>query len=197
MPKLIAFLAVFAAAPSLALADHHSEGEAEAEAPVTIAVEAEHFLRQREVDKRRWFVTSADSVPDITPDGDPPHHETASSGAYIEILPDTRRTHDDKLVKYENISAEPGRMTIVDYEVAFPAPGRYYVWVRAFSTGSEDNGIHVGLNGEWPSSGERMQWCKGKQKWYWESKQRTKKQHCGVEHAIYLDVPSRGRHMVS
>ncbi|GAK98027.1 hypothetical protein JCM19294_1649 [Nonlabens tegetincola] len=76
----------------------------------------------------------------------------------------------------------------------FNNPGRYYVWVRAYSTGSEDNGIHVGLDGEWPEYGKRMQWCKGKNKWTWESKQRTKEEHCGVPHQIYLDIEKAGTH---
>jgi hypothetical protein len=71
------------------------------------------------------------------------------------------------------------------------------VWVRAHSTGSEDNGIHVGLNGEWVPSGQRMQWCEGKKQWSWASKQRTKEVHCGVEQLIYLDIPTTGLHTIS
>jgi hypothetical protein len=81
--------------------------------------------------------------------------------------------------------------------VYFHTPGRYYVWVRAYSTGSEDNGLHVGLNGTWPASGQRLQWCEGKNSWRWESKQRTQKQHCGEPHKIYLDIEEPGVHVVS
>ena len=65
-------------------------------------------------------------------------------------MPDTRVTHDDELVKGENFSDVPGVIATVYYRVKFNTPGRYYVWVRAMSTGSEDNGLHVGLNNEWP-----------------------------------------------
>lgn len=162
-----------------------------------LAVEAESFVRQTEDSVRQWRLTSTAEQPTAEKDGDPSHHATASGGAYLEILPDTRRTHGDKLVVGESFSNEPGKVGVLDYEVDFPEAGRYYVWVRAYSTGSEDNGIHVGLNGEWPDTGQRMQWCDGKQKWFWESKQRTAAEHCGVPHQIYLDVPTAGKHTVS
>jgi hypothetical protein len=161
-----------------------------------VAVEAEHFYRQRLMEKRAWHLTSARQTPDIEPDGDPPHFDGASGEAYLELLPDTRRSHDDPLVPGENFSNEPGRLAVLHYKVRFNNPGRYYVWVRAYSTGTEDNGLHVGLNGTWPASGQRMQWCDGKNAWRWESKQRTEQEHCGVPHEIYLDVPTAGDHEV-
>lgn len=162
-----------------------------------ITVEAEDFAKQSLTEVRQWCMIDAFNGVGKGPDGDPSHHATASGRAYLELLPDTRRTHADKLVPGESFSNEPGLVGVLDYQVEFPAAGRYYVWVRAYSTGSEDNGIHVGLNGKWPESGRRMQWCEGKNRWFWESKQRTQEVHCGVPHAIYLDVPSAGTHTVS
>lgn len=164
---------------------------------IEIAVEAEDFVRQTKDEVRRWRKTSATEQPEGLADPDPSHHEGASDGVYLELLPDTRVTHADKLEGGVSFSNVPGVVGVLDYRVDFPEAGRYYVWVRAHSTGSEDNGIHVGLNGEWPDSGQRMQWCEGKQQWWWESKQRTAKQHCGVPHKIYLDVPTAGEHTVS
>lgn len=177
-------------------ADENSPAGIEPEM-VTLAVEAEHYVGQSESDVRRWYVTSTQHSPPGLADGDPSHLEGASGGAYLEILPDTRRTHKDKLIGGENFSNEPGKLAILDYEVDFPEKGRYYVWVRAYSTGSEDNGIHVGLNGEWPDTGARLQWCQGKNSWRWESKQRTAKKHCGEPYKIYLDVSRAGKHVVS
>lgn len=157
-----------------------------------VAVEAEHYFKQTATGKRAFYLTTARSTPNITPDGDPAHAAGASGGAYIEILPDTRRTHKDKLIKGENFSPQPGKMAIVHYKVHFTNPGRYYVWARAYSTGTEDNGLHVGLNGTWPPSGQRLQWCKGKGTWRWDSMQRTPKKHCGVPHQIYLDIKKPG-----
>ncbi len=33
-----------------------------------------------------------------------------------------------------------------------------YVWARAYSSGAEDNSLHVGLDAAWPESGVRLHW---------------------------------------
>jgi len=151
-----------------------------------LVVEAEQFHRQELVEIRRWTLQRG-GVPAAS----------ASGGEYLQVLPDTRRTHDDKLIRGENFSPEPGRMAVLHYDVQFTKAGRYFVWVRAYSSGTEDNGVHVGLNGAWPESGQRIQLCEGKNRWYWESAQRTEANHCGEPGKIYLDVPAPGRHTVS
>jgi hypothetical protein len=161
-----------------------------------VAVEAEHFFEQTLTDRRAWYLTSGKSAPSVGRDGDPAHAAGASGGAYVECLPDTRRTHDDKLISGENFSNTAGQMAVLHYKIHFNNPGRYHVWVRAYSSGSEDNGIHVGLNGDWPSSGQRLQWCEGKNTWRWESKQRTEQQHCGEPYKIHLDIPTSGTHEI-
>ena len=127
-------------------------------------------------------------------DPDEPHTATASGGKYLECLPDTRTTHDDKLTAGENFSNTAGEMAILHYKVYINNPGKYYVWVRAYSTGTEDNGIHVGFDGQWPASGQRLQWCEGKNEWTWDSKQRTKEVHCGEPELIYLEIEKAGLH---
>lgn len=161
-----------------------------------LAVEGEHFFLQTKADVRAFYLTHSKLTPDLTPDGDPNHVGGASGGAYLEILPDTRRNHGHKLIKGENFCAEAGAMAVLHYKVNITTPGRYYVWVRCHSTGSEDNGLHVGLDGEWPETGQRMQWCQGKQAWRWESKQRTEKEHCGEPHKIFLDIKEPGEHVI-
>lgn len=159
-----------------------------------VAVEAEYFYKQSKSEIREWFRTSKDEAPRVGRDDDAQHCYGASNNAYIEILPDERVTHSDTLIHGDNFTNKPGIMAIVHYKVKINRPGRYYVWVRAFSTGGEDNGIHVGLNGEWPENGQRMQWCTGKNEWTWDSKQRTKEIHCGIPHKIYLDIDKAGVH---
>ena len=161
-----------------------------------LAVEAEHCFQQTSVSPRRFYLTTKQSQPEVSPDGDPNHVGGASNGAYLEILPDTRRTHGDKLTHGQNFSPQPGKQAIVSYKVKINNPGRYYVWARAYSTGSEDNGLHVGINGTWPASGQRLQWCAGKHSWRWESRQRTKEEHCGVRHGIFLDIAKPGVHTI-
>ncbi len=161
------------------------------------AVEAEHFDSQSKSDKRKWYVLDGSTAGTPTPDPDPNHANGASDGGYLEILPDTRVTHGDPLIPGENFSNVAGETTIVNYKVKFTSAGKYFVWVRAHSTGSEDNGVHVGINGNWPASGQRMQWCAGKNQWTWESKQRTAANHCGEAQKIFLNVPSAGVHTIS
>ncbi len=160
------------------------------------AVEAEDFIDQTLVNDREWFVIGTGATTP-TPDPDPSHAGSASDGKYIELLPDTRVTHGDPLVTGVNFSNTPGVAGVINYKVKFNSPGKYYVWVRAYSTGSEDNGVHVGIDGTWPESGKRMQWCSGKNAWTWESKQRTNANHCGEAQKIFLDVPSAGVHTIS
>ncbi|MEM9881298.1 MAG: hypothetical protein AAF800_00070 [Planctomycetota bacterium] len=182
-------------------AAHPAAAETAAPRPVerdgVLAVEAEAYDRQTLTDVRAWYRVDAATDPASLPrpDGDPPHLEDASGGAYLEILPDTRRTHDDPLVGGENITG-PGKLAVLEYDVAFTTPGRYYVWARVFSTGSEDNGMHVGLDDDWPGSGRRMQWCKDKHTWRWEARQRVPDNHCGFPNTIYLDVAAPGPHTV-
>lgn len=160
----------------------------------SVAVEAEYFYKQSKTNSREWHRTNKHQTPQVEPDKDQNHSLTASANGYVESLPDTRATHDDELVHGENFSNNAGEMAILHYRVKINDPGRYYVWARAYSTGTEDNGIHVGLNGQWPDNGQRMQWCDGKNEWTWASKQRTKEEHCGVPHQIYLDIENAGLH---
>jgi len=161
----------------------------------TLAIEAEHFRSQENIEKRAWHIVTTESIPTITPDGDPSHAATASGGAYLEILPDTRRSHGDELIHAENYINQPGKMAILTYKAFFNTPGRYYCWVRAFSTNTEDNGIHLGINNTWPESGARMQWPT-QHKWLWDSKQRTEKVHLGVFGQIWIDVAKPGLHNI-
>ncbi len=158
-----------------------------------VAFEAEHFVKQELADVRAFHIITPTQRPRIPPDTDDTHVRDASGGAYLEILPDTRWTHDEELIRGENFSNEPGKMAVLSYRVHFSNPGRYRVWARTYSTGSEDNGFHVGLNGEWPESGQRWQTIK-KNAWHWDSRQRTTEVHVGVPKLLYLDIPSAGEH---
>jgi hypothetical protein len=161
-----------------------------------IAAEAEHFALQTHDDVRRWYLVTKDNTPDVEPDGDPNHAEGASGGAYLEILPDTRRTHGDPLIGGQNFSNEPGRLGVLYYPVYIDTPGRYYVWGRINCTGSEDNGLHVGIDGTWPPSGRRMQWVGSHGQWQWDSKQRTAQVHTGEKYKLYLDIEEPGLHTI-
>jgi len=158
-----------------------------------LTVEAEHFYRQTLTDKRAWYLTTSLSQPVLKPDADPAHVAGASMGAYLEILPDTRATASHKLIQGENFTDQAGLMTVLHYRVHIHTPGRYYVWGRTFSTGPEDNGMHLGRDGEWPASGQRWQTVQ-KQHWAWDCKQRTPEVHTGVPMQLFLDIEKAGEH---
>lgn len=158
-----------------------------------VFIEAEQFRAQSLSDKRAWHITSAQATPEIDADGDPVHLDGASSGAYVELLPDTRRTHGDKLINGENFINEGGKMAVLSYKVQIKTPGRYYVWARVYSTTSEDNGLHFGLDSAWPASGARWQTTQ-KHGWHWDCRQRTTKVHTGVLLQLWLDIETAGEH---
>jgi len=120
-----------------------------------VAAEAEFFYKQSLTEIRQWYITSSGNLPTVTPNPDEAHIAGASGNAYIEVLPDTRVTSKDKLIKFEdpgstgetaklvNFTDVPGKLAVLHYKVKINHPGRYYVWVRAYSSGAEDNGLHV------------------------------------------------------
>ena len=161
-----------------------------------LVVEAEDFDAVDREDHRKWYVTTADKESGIKPDPDPNHSDGASGGAYLEILPDTRRTHGDPLVNGVSFTNKAGQCSVLYYPVNIEEPGRHFVWVRMCCTGSEDNGLHVGLDGKWPASGQRLQFTGHHGKWQWDSRQRTAKVHTGVLGKIWLDVDEPGLHTI-
>jgi hypothetical protein len=144
-----------------------------------LTIEAESFAKQSLTEKRRWEIKS--------------EHPGASGGSYIQALPDTRQSHDDKLIKGENFTDTPGEMAVLEYPIEVKEPGRYFVWARTWSSNSEDNGLHFGLNGQWPESGQRWQTVK-KGAWHWDCKQRTPEVHTGVPMQLWLDIDKPGQH---
>ena len=161
-----------------------------------LVVEAEHYSKQSCDDVRKWYLVTESDLPDIQPDPDGSHAGGASGGAYLEILPDTRTNHSETLIQQVNFTEDPGRIAVLYYAVYFNTPGTYYVWVRACPTGSEDNGLHVGIDGEWPVTGYRMQWISQDSQWHWDSKQRTPQVHTGVPYRITLEVEESGLHTI-
>ena len=166
----------------------------EKEGFLEVEAEAFHYNSNNE-SPRKWYIQSQESQ---APFSNTTNHAASASGkAYIEALPDTRVTHDDSLIQGENFFPVPGTGGVVSYKVNINNPGTYYVWVKAYSSGPEDNGIHVGLDGIWPDSGQRVQLCKGKKKWTWSSAQRVPENHCGSPQTITLNFEKPGEHIIS
>ncbi|MFK7853967.1 MAG: hypothetical protein AB8B79_07640 [Granulosicoccus sp.] len=156
---------------------------------IAIDFEAETFVSSDE----RWVLT-VPGTPQTADDPDPNHSDLAIGNAYLEVLPDIRVTHADPTSPPVAFWSNPGIGPTLEYEVDFPEAGRYHVHVRALSTGTEDNGIYVGLNDDWPASGLRLQFCTAGQGWRWSSRQRDSGNNgpCGVEKTIWVTVENPG-----
>jgi type 1 glutamine amidotransferase len=183
-------------APEKTLANNPNTSRNYQETNGIVSVEAEDFASQVLDSIRRWYLIREGDIGHNISDRDRNHASSASNKAYLEILPDTRTTHSDSLITGVNFSNEPGKMAILSYNIYFNTPGEYLVWVRAFSTGGEDNGIHVGIDGTWPESGQRIQFCPGKYQWTWSSAQRVPENHCGTAGTISITVPEAGSHNI-
>lgn len=160
-----------------------------------VIVEAEHFTRTSAdlLGQRAWYLQAGtQDGPGPDPDG---YHGGASGDAYVECLPDTRVTHDDPMAPGSYYDGWGG--ATLEYDILFETPGTYYVWIRAFSSGTEDNGIHVGVNGVIPGSGQRWQRC-GTGGWSWSSAQRDSGgTPCGVNGTISVTIPQAGLHTIT
>ncbi len=151
-----------------------------------IQVEAEAFhSNDNNGTPRQWISVQNDSI-----------GMTASNSEYMIVSPDTRITHDDELIIGTNFFPESGTGSILSYKTYFNTPGLYYVWVSCYSTGTEDNGVHVGIDGYWPESSARVQWCEGKNQWTWSSAQRVEENHCGTPNTIKLNILEAGHHTI-
>ena len=164
---------------------------------LAISVEAEDF-ESSEIDTGndddRWILTDP-TTPQTEQDSDSNNSDGAVGQKYLELLPDIRVTHNDAFSPPIAFWGSPGAGPTLKYDVDFPEPGRYYLHVRMNSSGTEDNGVHAGLNEDWPDSSARVQSCSGGQGWVWTSRQRgdgTVISHCGADFTLWLDVPERG-----
>jgi len=159
-----------------------------------VVIEAENYHSKANTTSRNWYTfPTTSSTP--KPDPDPAHPSGVGGGKYVENLPDTRVTHSDPLRTGVNYFASGSGAPRMNYQVRINSGGRYYVRARAYSTGTEDNGVHIGVNNTWPGSGTALQWCDGKRSWYWSGARRTPENHCGVANGIYLDL-SAGTHTI-
>jgi len=166
------------------------------EADGLVVIEAEHFTKQTRDQIRRWYLNSAQHTPAAKPDGDPVNVDGAGGGAYLEALPDTFVTDEDRAIDGINLGLHPGSVAVLGYKVIFSQPGRYYIWSRMRSDDEEDNTMNAGLNDEWPASAKCLQFQKHTKKWQWGNVIRDPKGPAYPRLLAWLDVPSAGVHTV-
>lgn len=106
----------------------------------------------------------------------------ASGEAYLEILPDRRRADAANEEPSGGFTNTGGQVAVLSYRVFFNQTGRYYGYCRARGRGPAANGLHLGIDGEWPSndlgdnSGMRWQFPNG---WRFVNHRRGQNQHTG------------------
>ncbi len=153
-----------------------------------IVVEAECFFSQTNDNTKAWYITAPFSVPDVKPDIDSPHYNTASGGAYVEVLPDSG--HDgQKIIPGVTYSKDGGVMAVISYKVLIRIPGRYYIWARALGTDGDDNTFHMGINNNWPNV--KMHVLPADEVWRWTSR------HRDTGEKVFFDIKDAGVHTIS
>ena len=164
---------------------------------LAVSVEAEDFEQSdidTEHDDDRWVLTDP-TTPQTSDDPDENNSDGAVGEMYLEVLPDIRVRASDPFGPPLGFWGSPGAGPTLKYNVDFPEAGRYYLHVRVNSSGYEDNGVHAGLNEDWPDSSARVQTCSARDGWVWTSRQRgdgDEVPHCGVNYTLWLDIPEAG-----
>ncbi len=160
-----------------------------------VVVEAENYdVRDPRASQRDFYLEGkgqpAGSLP--TPDADLSHADS-SGGAYLEVLPDTRveGNLDEDGVFW---TSEEG--PLLNYFVAFPVAGTYHLWIRGYSTGTEDETVFFTVDTQWDKA-VLVKLCSGVEAWQWASHERMDALSCGLIGQVRLEIPSAGLHTVS
>ena len=162
-----------------------------------IEIEAETFFDQELTRNRKWYITSEKKQKKIKPDPDKKHLEGVSSGAYIEVLPETFTPKTPDQVHNVNFAKMPGQLAIVKYKVNFKASGVFYVWVRGYCSSTNDNSVHVGVDDKWPNNGRALYFCEGQNSWTWSSVIRKNSDNCSDDsERAYLTIDKPGEHII-
>jgi hypothetical protein len=82
----------------------------------------------------------------------------ASAGGSLQPLPNDNTNRDTGFVV---------NSPRLDYDVNFPTSGKYYIWVRGRGATSNDDSLHIGLNGQADSRADRITGFKTG--WTWTS----------------------------
>ena len=132
----------------------------------------------------------------------------ASNSTYLEILPDRRRNDSANEEPSGGFTNTGGQVAVLTYRVFFNQTGRYYAFARARGRGPAANGLHLGIDGTWPSndlgdnSVMRWQFPNG---WAFVNHRRGQNQHTGgvnvngvsfADSNMWIEVGEAGWHDV-
>lgn len=147
---------------------------------------------------RAWYLITTETAPDLVDPDDNSHAKTAHGGAYLEFLPDLFAFENDPNDDGFGFASDPFEGAEVGFFVNLEATGRYYVWVRGYTTGGKDNTLFVGIDGTWPASVDILQFPSNAHAWVWSSNQRNSGGKLyGIPLTIYLDVETSGEHIIA
>jgi len=111
-----------------------------------IRVEAESYVSQRNIDERQWC--RSDDCPSEWQD------VSEDETDYAAIIPDTRLTHDDKLIRGENFTNKAGQVdhcgVIGGIWIDVPSAGRHTVEFSMREDGFIMDAFHLTLSSEMP-----------------------------------------------
>ena len=160
-----------------------------------IAIEAEYFYQQEKDSLRSWHITTMQYAPQGLKDRDANHAGAASGGAYIELLPDTKRDDRETSTHGATYTTVPGDMAVVSYKVRIKQPGRYYCWIRGYTDQrGNDDSCFLGLNGDWKRTGIGF-FLQNQNRWTWSATKLSKETKRQFGEA-YLDFEKPGIHTV-
>ncbi len=161
-----------------------------------VVVEAEDYdLRDPHSSERDFYLEGkgqpAASLP--TPDPDPSHADSASGAACLEVLPDTRVPGNSN---EDGLFGTAGDGPLLNYYIAFPEAGTYYLWIRGYSTDTEDETVFFTVDTQWDKA-VLVKLCSDVDAWQWASHERMDALSCGLIGQVRLEIPSAGLHTVS
>jgi hypothetical protein len=88
--------------------------------------------------------------------------------------------NDNALIDEDFVKMSPR----LDFEVEFPAAGKYIVWVRGLGETFEDNSVHVGLDGKAVDSADKI--AEFESEWTW-----TKDTKDGEDATLKIDAAGK------
>jgi hypothetical protein len=131
--------------------------------PGLLVLEAERFDASEPVDGQSW--TRLTDIGGYFGDG------------AVVAMPDRKRVVE---------APGGGRAPELRYEIAFDRPGVYYIWLRVWAGGNDDNSVHLGLDGSPQRSSLRIE-TQRYGRWAWTDDRRGRRSRA----TLVVDRPGR------
>ncbi|MEM6471605.1 MAG: putative Ig domain-containing protein, partial [Planctomycetota bacterium] len=127
-------------------------------------------------------------------DASSPGTDNAATSTWVAAS-DPAASGEEYLLAAPNTGVNTGdsqRGPRLDYSVTFAEAGVYYVWVRMLGSSSQDDSLHVGLNGQ-PATYGKNGMTDYSGDWHWEQNVNNRN---GTDR-VAIDVASAGTHTIN